>query len=674
MKKIIYILVALLIVLGFAIGLIFTSSGNAMIANLLQNKAKENGVELSFSKFMLGLNSIDTVAIINGEITVNLNGKFSIFSQNLNLNYNILANNLKSANLNLKNPINLNGTIVGKLNDLNIKGAGTALGSNADFNVNLKEYKPLILNINAKKLNLSEALVLANQPNYANALLDITANINENNGKPNGIAEILLYDGTLNSNLIAKKHNISLSKDLKFKSAINVDINGDMVNAKSMLLSEILNLKTTSSTYNIAKNELTSDFDVDVQNLANLQSIIGQKLNGSIKAKGKISMKNNKLDSLNTDINTLSGVIKASLNGEKLNATFDKISLTQILKMIDQPIYANADINGVVAFDSLTNLKGKVKLKTQNGKLNAAELKKSANIELDKDEKFDLDTDISLAKNVADFRANLATELMNLNDIKGSFDITNSELKLTTNVNVDKLKKLAPITKMQLNGKLNADITVNKNDKTLNAQIISNSLAEGKLNATLNNGNLTANLSGFTFKGLSALLGLEHIYDGLGDAKLSYDTTAQKGIFNVGINEGKLVASQLTNTIKMLSGRDITTEIYKNGEVAGEIDKSLINFNAKMSAKRSDINVTKGIFDTATGAINIPVDFRYEKTDAKINITGTNKAPKYSVSSDYLRGKAEKEIDKFLDRQLGKNNNSSNDTKDVVKGLLRSLF
>ena len=93
-----------------------------------------------------------------------------------------------------------------------------------------------------------------------------------------------------------------------------------------------------------------------------------------------------------------------------------------------------------------------------------------------------------------------------------------------------------------------------------------------------------------------------------------------------------------------------------------------------MSAQRSDINVTKGTYNTANSAINIPIDFRYEKTDAKIDVTGTAGDPKYSVSSNYLKGKVEKEIGRFLDKKLGGDSNSTNSTKDAVKGLLKNLF
>ena len=199
----------------------------------------------------------------------------------------------------------------------------------------------------------------------------------------------------------------------------------------------------------------------------------------------------------------------------------------------------------------------------------------------------------------------------------------------------------------------------------------------GKATAHLKESEITAKISNFTFKGLCETLNFNRVYDGVGNGDLRYELASKKGDFNVRIKEGRLAPSGLTDAVKLFSGRDITNEIYKDGDVTGEIDGSLIKFSARMSAQRSDLNVTAGKFDAASGAVNIPIDLRYEKTDAKITVSGTKDAPKYDVSSEYLKQKLGKEIDRFLERKLGGGANTTDGEKakkDAIKGLLKGLF
>ena len=196
-------------------------------------------------------------------------------------------------------------------------------------------------------------------------------------------------------------------------------------------------------------------------------------------------------------------------------------------------------------------------------------------------------------------------------------------------------------------------------------------LFEGNMVAKLINDDLNVNLNGFTAKGLTDFLGLSHIYDGVGDMKANYDLASQSGKFNIAIDQGQLVKTGLSETIATFTGKDITTEIYRNGKIDGTINKGLIDFNVDMQANKSKISVTNGKFDTNSKALNIPLKMNYEKTDIELSVTGTSDAPKYSVGSDYIKSKALKGLDKLIDKKLG---GDSNSTKDAVKGLLKSLF
>ena len=676
MKILAYMLGVLLLLAVCAIGFVFSSFGNDMIASYAQKAALEKGVKLEFTKFKLGLTSVDISAKINGEITANISGGLSIFTQNLDLIYNITASDLKSANLNLRQPIDLSGQIKGKFSDFDANGAGKALGSNINFIANLKDQNPTTIELNAKNLDINEALVLLAKPAYASGKVDIVANVKEQNGKPKGTAEILIYDGVANEALIAKDFNVTLPKNFTFKGATTADIDGLTVTAKSLFVSSVATVSANKTIYDISKKTLESDFNVNIDDLAKFESIVGQKLNGAVNLNGNVKAINTKLSELNIGGTALGGNLSAKLKDEKLNANLKNGMLKDLFSLVGQKPLANANIDISANLSSLDtkNLNGDASVKLSGGEIYEKAMSQILGKDFPVGTKFELNSDIKIAQSVANFTGELASSLADLKNIKGNFDMSSGAANVKFDASVPDLKKLAFVTGRQLHGALNANVTAAKQGENLTAEITSQNLMNGKFDAKLKNNDLNAVLQNFTFKGLSQMLGIDHVYDGVGDGKLDYDIASQQGKFNIDINEGRLVASNFTNTIKTLSGRDITTEIYKNGVINGTIDKNMINFAAKMSAQRSDINVTKGTYNTANSAINIPIDFRYEKTDAKIDVTGTAGAPKYSVSSNYLKGKVEKEIGRFLDKKLGGDSNSTNSTKDAVKGLLKNLF
>ena len=92
-----------------------------------------------------------------------------------------------------------------------------------------------------------------------------------------------------------------------------------------------------------------------------------------------------------------------------------------------------------------------------------------------------------------------------------------------------------------------------------------------------------------------------------------------------------------------------------------------------LSSQRSDINITSASLDTTTKAINIPIKANIEKTDIDVVISGTSSDPKYTISSNYLKDKLSKEIDRGLNKLFKGDENKSKDTKELINGL-QNLF
>lgn len=861
MKLLKYLGIFLILIVAVLYGLLFTGFGNNLVKPYIEKTVKDkSGFDLKLTKFDLNFKSLDISAIINGEINADVKGKYSLFSQSFDLDYNVDVQNLNSFKVNLDEPMGLNGLIRGKIKDFSANGVGKILDSDVRFLATLKDFKPFDVDLDAKGLNVQKAMKLANQPAFLVGKINAVANIQNGFGEanitsndlainkdglkdknitiPNNIAIDLNSDITLKDNIITASSNLNSklanleAKETKFNldnknlesdfsldildlanlepftkqklngnlkvdgftkvvdnkpefvkfnlvgfggevnanlqdkildakinsikiaelmgvasmpKAVSGVINGEIkindvydfnniqgsailnvidgkinpvelkkmanldfpqnnnfeiasktliengiVDSVSNLASNLFKIDNLKAIYNLKEKDLKADFKASVDDLSKLKEFTKQTLKGNLKASGDVSMKNNALKGLNLNVNTLGGEIKASSNGSNLNADVNNLKLNDIFALIGQNPLASGDLKAKINLSSIDikNLNGTANINLSNSILNDKELSKMLNKEFPKNIKLNANSDINIANSIANFNAIINSDLANLKKLNGNFDINKNSLNANYEAFVNDLSKLAFVTGKKMIGSVSLNGEIKKDAKNLVATANSD-LFDGKFKADLTNENLKATFDKFKIEKLTHMLDFGEFYEGIGDLVFNYNTLAQKGDFNVDINEGRLTPSKLTTAISIATQKDITKEIFNDSYVKGVINQGLVEFKSQMKAPKMDLNVTKGTLDTKTSKINIPVLINIEKTDIAADVTGTTKDPKVNVSSKYLEQKLEKVLDKGLDKLLGskKNNvkddnsslnndeNSEEDSlKDGVKNLLKGFF
>lgn len=860
MKLLKYLGIFLILIVAVLYGLLFTGFGNNLVKPYIEKTVKDkSGFDLELTKFDLNFKSLDISAIVNGEINADVKGKYSLFSQSFDLDYNVDIQNLNSFKVKLDEPMGLNGQIRGKMKDFSANGVGKILDSDVRFLAVLKDLKPFDVDLDAKGLNVQKAMKLANQPAFLIGKINAVANIQNGFGEanitsndlainkdglkdknitiPNNIALDLNSDITLKDNIITASSNLNSklanieAKETKFNldnknlesdfsldildlanlepftkqklngnlkvdgftkvvdnkpefvkfnlvgfggevnanlqdkildakinsikiaelmgvasmpKAVSGVINGEIkindvydfnniqgsailnvidgkinpvelkkmanldfpqnnnfeissktliengiVDSVSNLASNLFKIDNLKAIYNLKEKDLKADFKASVDDLSKLKEFTKQTLKGNLKASGDISMKNNALKGLNLNVNTLGGEIKASSNGSNLNADVNNLKLNDIFALIGQNPLASGDLKAKINLSSIDikNLNGTANINLSNSILNDKELSKMLNKEFPKNIKLNANSDINIANSIANFNAVINSDLANLKKLNGSFDINKNSLNANYEAFVNDLSKLAFVTGKKMIGSVSLNGEIKKDAKNLVATANSD-LFDGKFKANLTNENLKATFDKFKIEKLTHMLDFGEFYEGIGDLVFNYNTLAQKGDFNVDINEGRLTPSKLTTAISIVTQKDITKEIFNNSYVKGVINQDLVEFKSQMKAPKMDLNVTKGTLDTKTSKINIPVLMNIEKTDISADVTGTTKDPKVNVSSKYLEQKLEKVLDKGLDKLLGgkkdtikdgnnsniNQNNQEDSLKDGVKNLLKGFF
>ena len=818
---------------------LFSSFGNSVLKPFVEKIASEKiGMEFRLEKFELGFSSFDILAIINGELSVESKGKYSLFSSQFDLNYNTQAKSFNGMQIDLS----LKGEALGSFDNFVANGSGSLAGSSIRFASRIKDYAPLELKLDAKALDLAALSMIALKKAY------IT-------GKLSAVADIAGQEGTAKLNsakiIITKEaqNDFGISLPANFALSLNSDIKllGKQVAATTRVKSALANLSAKNTSYNFENGEITSDFNVDIANLAALEPIIKQKLNGSIKVAGNTKIANGAMEFLDAKINGLGGEILASLKDNELNANIKNLKLAQALSLAGLAPLANSDISGTAKitnlndtkkikgsanltlssgvlnhkqmnallgsdlssdvsfnaqnkleiasgtlnFDSvlnspvienlgakgsytlangdakidlagkiadlgaifgsgvkspvnikanvglkagelsdgdidikgfggeilakvkgkalnaniknikaeqvlamttfgslfngevnaelsldglnLQNLNGRGELSVKNGVFNAAAMSKLLETEFPENVKFSLNFKPTFTNSVAYFSSNFASDIANISKFDGSYNLQKNALDAAYSANVSDLSKLSFLTGVALYTPLNVSGKIASTNQAINASANSD-IFGSNTDITFKSGVLNANMKNAKIEQILKALGYEQFYIGSTNMTFDYNTASKLGEFNANILNAHLAKTGLTELISsVLGGRDITTEVYENGVVKGRVTGDIITFDANMHSKRSDINVKQASINTKSKALNIPVSANYEKTDIGIDITGTTEAPKYALSSQYLKQKAEQGVEKLIDKAFKGNDEKADKAKDILNNL-KKLF
>ena len=404
---------------------LFSSFGNSVLKPFVEKIASEKiGMEFRLEKFELGFSSFDILAIINGELGVESKGKYSLFSSQFDLNYNTQAKSFNGMQIDLS----LKGEALGSFDNFVANGSGSLAGSNIRFASRIKDYAPLELKLDAKELDLAALSMIALKKAYIS-------------GKLSAVADITGQEGTAKLNsakiIITKEaqNDFGISLPANFTLSLNSDIKllGKQVAATTRVKSALANLSAKNTSYNFENGEITSDFNVDIANLAALEPIIKQKLNGSIKVAGNTKIANGAMEFLDAKINGLGGEILASLKDNELNANIKNLKLAQALSLAGLAPLANSDISGTAKITNLNDtkkIKGSANLTLSNGVLNHKQMNALLGSDLSSDVSFNAQNKLEIASGTLNFDSVLNSPVIENLGAKGSYTLANGDAKI----------------------------------------------------------------------------------------------------------------------------------------------------------------------------------------------------------------------------------------------------
>lgn len=722
MKKLIYSLVAIILVLIIgAYCVLFTSFGNSFVKNIAEKKLNENSnMAIKIEEFELGISKINLKVLVNSMLEAKLNGDFSLFARNLNVNYELNGKNLEILKIN--DPLNVSGKITGYFNDFNIDGKGVIFTSPLTLDANIKDYFPTKLNLNANNLDVEKLSKIANV-DYASGFINLNANVNEfDKDKLDAKALINIYSELKLKPSITKEFGIDISRFGKVIIDSKNIYKANEITPNINVKSNILNITSDFKPINLNKLEVQGQLNTSLTELA----FINPNLNSDLKITSQIDYKNNlvniksllngkninakdlkithdlssKTTTINTDLRANAGLLKlsgeeiinlianaklgknglenANVNGLLLGAKSD-IKMGQndlvanieglkslaLLGLLNQDKMLDANININAKLSDLKNLIGSANLNI-NGKTIPSYFKKEYDLDLNSKVLANADVKLNGADNIS-FNAKLNTDLVD------SFNANGNYKKGVANANYDASANLANFNAL-LNKNMSGNVKVDGNltfEKILNLTLNSKEFFSGSLAAKLNGDKFNANLSNVALDNLAKSFDLIDIYKANVNGNLDYDLKNAKGKLVANLGKGHLKYHKTIKLINTISNKDITQIVFDKGDVLVNINKNLIDYNANLTAANAKIEVNNGNYNTLTKSVNAPVYAMFNNNEIKGKVTGAGDDVKFVPD---VKNTVENAV-KVLDKITGKNNSEKlNETLKPAENILKGLF
>ena len=604
MKILAWIFGVLLVICGMIYTLIFTSLGNAILAPRIEAFVSEKiAMPFKLNEFKLGFNDLKISSTINGELSISTSGKYSILDKNLDLKYKIYANSFSSMPLNL----NIAGDIKGSFENILANGSGNLAGSKLRYAARIVDFNPLELKLDARNLDLSQLSLIALKKPYLRGFASITADVALKNGTQFGFANINAPKISADNALINKDYGIKLPKNFNANLNSDISVNNSILTAITTLNTSLANANAQKTSYNLKTNELNTDFNLDIANLANLEPLISQKLNGSVKIALNTQIKNNKMQFLDAQINGLGGNIMAKLVNGELNAQIKDIKLAEALSLASLPPLAKSQINGFAKITGLNNpqnANGNASLKFSKGELDYKQMNKILNSDLKSNIIFTGDTKISVLSGVLNLDALLDSPALKMAKLSAKYELNTASGDADFNANIPNLGLIfGSKAKTSAYIKANANF---KNNAITKANIDINGLG-GNINATLNNQSLQANINNIQAGNVFAIIAQDELFSGSLNANInlsSLDITKLNGQGQISLNNAVFNAPNLSKMLDVKFPQN--SKFNLNAKVS--FKDSLAKFNALFNSDLAKLDELNGIYDLKQNALN--ADFK----------------------------------------------------------------
>ncbi|WP_456485532.1 hypothetical protein [Hydrogenimonas sp.] len=423
-------------------------------------------------------------------------------------------------------------------------------------------------------------------------------------------------------------------------------------------------------TMNLFSQSVNGNYRVQIQELSNLQKLIGQKLNGPFHTQGTIE--GNKMVMHIDGSSDIAGssteyhLALREFRPENLVATIEHMQIDKLLHMVNQPIYAKGIVNieAKIPRMDIKNLKGDIVTAIRKGRVHPAPIKRDFNLSIPSNLTFAADIKTRLAQTKAISDTNLRTSIAKLLAKTLTYDIAKGSLATDYILNIPNMDRLYFLTGQHMKGamKITGDIKSSKNHILATAH--SDTLG-GAFDALYKNGKADIKIKNIQTVALTDMLLYPHIFDSRANAKITYDTLRKKGTMHAELLDGQILPNKMSFLLKQMANFDITKEIYERTTIDTDIDDKRLTSDLYMKSRLTEITSRQGVIDLDEKRIDTTLNIKIRKMWIPVHLTGELTKPNIKIDTrGLMKSKVKEEIKKRLPIKL-----KDSPVGDLIKNL-----
>ena len=677
MKKFFFSLTFLIVfIIGSVYSILFTKPGNSFVSSYIENKVndEQKDVQLKVNDFTLTFNTINFDATINDNSNINISGDLEILKKRVDVKYDIKINELSTLenliNQKLNGPFSSSGTFKGDANFSEINGISNIAESKTSYSLKLVDFEAKKITFVIENAKIEKLLNLLNQKSLAFGKLTLKGDIKDANiSSLDGNISMNITKGKLNNQVINKEFKQNIASSIYFKSDVIAILTPNKASIKSDLITSLADVFMDKTEFIIDSGKMSTDYKLDIKNLAKLEGVIGKKLYGNFITKGNLVM-NNGIIKIDGDSDIFDSLTKYSikvLNSEPeyIKFSINNAKIDKLLRTLNEPVYADGilNIDANITDAKLETLNGVIKTKVSNAKIINPVANTVFKQNLKKEITFKVDATTSLVPNQAITNSIISSSIANLNINKAVFSFKDAALNTDYLLEIPNLTNLYDITSTKMRGAI--DISGDLKSKNKSLLLTGKSkLLDGSLDFNLKNDDFHANINDLQIKKLTHMLYYPDVFDSTSDLTLDYNLLMKKGKLKGNLIKGHFLPNGFSSLLNQFAKFDITREVYESVDINTDINKLVLTTSLNMKSKNTNITADKSVLDLEKSTIDAYVNTKIKTTQFALKVKGKTTNPKISIDSkDLIQNQLNKQIDKNKDKIKEKLNK-------VLKGKL----
>ncbi len=528
-----------------------------------------------------------------------------------------------------------------------VTGKSSSFGGELGFSVGKNA------EITLQELSLEKMLPLFRQPVYAKGKVNGTVSMDDISAK-SGEYDLLIDKGSLISKTFSQKWGTRIPVKNQFSFTSKGKIDKQKLRANVTLHSTLTDLKLSSLSYELKDKMLISEYDLLLHDVKVLLPKSKVKRGEKFGAKGKLQFRD--ALSISGETKGLGKKVTFHYNSKKAELDAPQLLVEKVLALTGVPVYIKGTMDTKVIMTDVKAKEGTFSLKGANLVTQPSAMKKWMGKALKM--KVKLESSGTFKKEKVSMKIKLRTPLANIDLSNMLYDKKKKSVKSAYLIDIPELKKLQPYIDTKLYGSMVLKGVFSK-EKKLTLTGYTTSLG-GKINYSLQGKELRSTITAVPLLNILGLLGHKKFFLGQAYGKGTYNIKQKSGVVDLDIRSFQIKPSSLTQTAKMLLGKDPARIIFSSTKFHAVIKKKVTRYTLKAQGSRSSFKILNGSIDKRSNKHNANFTFVYEKYTIHGKIKGSADNPKVTIDSSALlkeqlsNEKVQKKIEKALGEKAGR--------------------